>query len=337
MYHNYIYIVTGCTGYVGNVFTKKLMSEGCKVIGFARSEKKADRVFGENKPIMVYGDITKKDDVERLFNNVDSNYVIIHTVAKVSIGEASQAELNSITVGGTKNIVEACVSHKVKKLLQISSTEALPKGVDLSKDLCDYKPNPNKSGKGYGRTKSMADKIVLDAVKEYGLNASILMFASVLGPGDYTNGHMQQMFIDYIEGRLPASIKGGYNDFDIRDVVEVLPEVIEKSKSGDAYIFANQPSKINDSLWVIAEKLGKKKLKTLPIWLAYVGVPFLTIWAKIKGQRPLYTSAALSTLGEDANFPLDKVKKEFGYNPRSLKETVNDQVEFLIKEGMIKL
>ncbi len=335
MFRNYTYIVTGATGYVGGVFTKKLLDCGCKVIGFARSEKKAERVFGENKPQMVYGDITKKEDVKRLFENADNNYVVIHTVAKVSIGEASKEELQSVTVDGTKNVVCECVERGVKKLIHISSTEALPKGIDLSDGLKGYVPNPEKTRKGYGRTKSQADKIVLEASKN--IDLSILMFASVLGPGDYTNGHMQQMFIDYIEGRLPASINGGYNDFDIRDVAEVLPNIVEKSRSGECYIFANKPSKINDSLWVIADKLGKKKLVTLPIWIAYLGVPIFAIMSKISGKRPLYTSAALATLREKADFPIEKAKEEFGYNPRPLTQTVSDQVDFLIKEGMVKV
>ena len=39
------YIVTGCTGYVGNVITKKLLDEGCNVVGLARDEEKVKRVF----------------------------------------------------------------------------------------------------------------------------------------------------------------------------------------------------------------------------------------------------------------------------------------------------
>ena len=54
------YIVTGCTGYVGNVITKKLLSEGLSVVGLARSEEKVKRVFGDNKPTVVYGDIRGK-------------------------------------------------------------------------------------------------------------------------------------------------------------------------------------------------------------------------------------------------------------------------------------
>lgn len=335
MYKGYTYIVTGATGYVGGVFTKKLLSEGCNVIGFARSEKKAKRVFGENMPKMIYGDITNKNDVESLFANADENYVVIHTVAKVSIGEASKQELMSVTVDGTKNVVNECVNKKVKKLIHISSTEALPKNVALDKDLTNYFPIPEKTRKGYGRTKALADKIVLDASKN--IDVSIIMFASVLGPGDYTNGHMQQMFIDYIEGRLPASIKGGYNDFDIRDVADVLPNIIEKSRAGECYIFAHEPNTINDSLNVIAKKLNKKKLITLPIWIAYLGVPIFSIISKISGKRPLYTSSALATLKEKADFSIEKAKTEFGYNPRPLCETVSDQVDFLIKEGMVKL
>ncbi len=335
MFKDYTYIVTGATGYVGGVFTKKLLDEGCNVIGFARSEKKAKRIFGNNMPKMIYGDITKSDDVARLFNNADENTVVIHTVAKVSIGEASKAELYSVTVEGTINVVNECVNHNVKKLLHISSTESLPKKVELDKDLNGYMPIPEKSRKGYGRTKALADKIVLEAKDK--IDVSLIMFASVIGPGDYTNGHMQQMFIDYIEGRLPASIKGGYNDFDIRDVALVLPQIIEKSRAGECYVFAHEPNTINDSLNVISDKLGVKKLITLPIWLAYLGVPIFALISKITGKRPLYTASALSILKEDANFSIEKAKNEFGYNPRPLKETVSDQIDFLIKEGMVKI
>ncbi len=337
MYRENTYIVTGCTGYVGNVFTKKLLADGCKVIGFARSEQKATRIFGANKPQMVYGDITNPEDVEKLFQTAGERAVVIHTVAKVSIGEASKQELQSVTVDGTKYVVEACVLHKAKKLLHISSTEALPKGIVLNEDLRNYIPDSSRAKKGYAKAKSMADEIVFQAAKKEGLDASILMFASVLGPGDYGKSHMSQMFIDYIEGRLPASIRGGYNDFDIRDVADVLPAIVEKSKGGEAYIFAHQPSQINDSLSVIREKLGCKKLVSLPLWLAYVGAPFLSLTAKLAGKRPLYTAAALSALSEDANFPIEKAKREFGYSPRPLQETVRDHVDFMIAEGMVQV
>lgn len=337
MHSDYTYIVTGCTGFVGNVLTKRLISDGLKVVGFARSEKKVKQVFGDNAPQMIYGDVTKKEDVDRLFENADSNTVVIHTVAKVSIGESSNEEMQSITVDGTSNVVSCCINKKVKKLLHITSTEALPRNKTLLENAKQYIPDPNNTTNGYARTKSLADKIVLDAVENNGLDASLLMLASVIGPGDYTKGHMSQMFIDYIEGRLPASIDGGYNDFDIRDVADVLPNIVDKSVAGENYIFANKPNKINNMLNIIANKLNKKKLITLPIWMAYAGLPFLTLWAKMTKKRPLYTKVALSTLKEDADFPLEKTIETFGYTPRPLEQTVSDQVDFFIENNMVKL
>ena len=62
----------------------------------------------------------------------------------------------------------------------------------------------------------MSSKTFIKAVKENNLPASLLLLAGVLGPGDYSNTHMTQVMIDFISKKLPASINGGYNDFDIR-------------------------------------------------------------------------------------------------------------------------
>ena len=333
---NITYIVTGCTGYVGNVITKKLMTEGCQVIGLARDEEKVNKVFNDNKPIIIYGDIRNKNDLEKLFIG-DNPFIVIHTVAYVSIGEGDMKELHDVTVGGTKNMVEVSLNHNTIKFLHISSTEALPHNLKLNSNLSNYIPTPKHVRKGYNRAKSEADVVILDAVKNNNLNASLILLAGVLGPGDYSNTHMTQVIIDYINGNLPASINGGYNDFDIRDVVNVLPNIIDKTVKGESYLFANKPDKINEVLKYVSNYTGRKMLPTLPIWIAYVGLPFLWLWSKITRKRPLYTSASLASLRADTNFPIDKVIKEFNYNPRPLEETVTDHVKFLIENGMVKL
>jgi len=333
---NRLYVVTGCTGYVGNVPTKKLMEMGCRVVGLARDPQKVQRVFGENPPKIVYGDIRDPKALCQLFEE-GSTHVVIHTVAYVTIGEGSKKDLYDITVEGTRNMIEAALAHQTEKFLHISSSEALPKGLKLEEDMKNYIPRPEGAEGEYSRAKSMADVAVLEAVREKGLPASLLLLAGVLGPGDYSRTHMTQVIIDFIEGRLPASVDGGYNDFDIRDVADVLPAIVENAKVGESYIFANKPDKINEVLGYVAHKTGRKLPATLPIWIAYVGLPFLFVWAKLTGTRPLYTGDALKSLRKDTNFPLGKSEKEFGYHPRSLQQTVEDHVDFLVKEGMVTL
>ncbi len=329
------YIVTGCTGYVGNVLAKKLLSMGERVVGLARSEKKVKRVFPDGGIEIVYGDITNAADVERLFAGGEE-FTVLHTAAVVTIGEGDQNEAMRITVEGARNVVEACLRHNVKKLVQISSSEALP-AEGLDSELSNYNPQPDGMKKGYARAKCAADRILLDAVKERGLHASLLMFAAVLGAGDYTNGHMNQLIADFVEGRLPASIKGGYNITDIQDVAAVLPAILENSKAGESYVFAGEKLPINDILRAASAVSGRKLPVTLPMWLAYVGLPFLSVWFKIRKKRPLYTATALRTLKRKGDFPVEKAKREFGYNPSPIEETVKNHVDFLVENAMITL
>ena len=336
MNKNITYIVTGCTGYVGNAITKKLLSYGCSVVGLARDEEKFNRVFGENRPEVVFGDICDEGALRRLFSG-EGPFVVIHTVAYVSIGEGDEGELFRVTVGGTEAMLKMAVEHGAEKFLHISSSEAIPEGMKLDPEMKNYIPTPEKARKGYNRAKSMADVAVLRAVKEQGLNASLLMPAGVLGPGDYSNTHMTQLMIDFVEGRIPASIDGGYNDFDIRDMTDVLDKIFERSEAGETYIFANQPDKINEVLSYVAEATGAKMRPTLPMWIAYVGLPFLYLGSLITGKRPLYTLSSLASLRADTDFPLDKSKRVFGYSPRPLRETVMDHIEFLKENGMLKI
>ncbi len=335
MKNDFTYIVTGCTGYVGNVITKKLLDEGCSVIGLARSRAKFEKVFKDKKPNVVYGDIKNVDDLEKLFAD-EGPFVIFHTVAYVSIGEGDMQELYDVTVGGTENMIKVALGHNVHKFFHISSTEAIPHKLKLESDLSNYIPTPSKTRKGYSRAKSCADVAVLKAVKEHDLPASLLLLAGVLGPGDYSNSHMTQVMIDFINKKLPASIDGGYNDFDIRDFADVIPEIVENAKKGESYLFANRPDKINEVLSHVANMFGRKLPPTLPIWIAYVGLPFLFLGAKVTKKRPLYTLSSLASLKADTDFPLDKVKGEFGYSPRPLKETVEDHMQFLLDNGVVK-
>ena len=49
------------------------------------------------------------------------------------------------------------------------------------------------------------------------------------------------------------------------------------------------------------------------------------------------TEAALHALHADADFPIGKAQKAFGYAPRPLEETVRDHARYLAEQGWVKL
>ena len=303
-----IYIITGITGYVGNVIAKKLLEENKHVIGLARSKEKVKKVFKkdyENLEI-VYGDIRSKEDIAKLFKYENKKYVVIHLVAYVTIGEGDKETLYSITLGGTQNIVDESLKHDVIKFINISSTEAIEKDKKSNKDFASYYVDETKLKEGYPRAKASADKYILDAYKNYGLNATI------------------------------ASCKGGYSVIDVRDIASIILNVVSKGEKGKGYIISNRYVSITEMLEIVREKYHKKKIVTLPLFIAYIGLPFIHIYYKIIKKRPLYTLKSLETIKEKTDFIIEDAKNTFDFKPRDIKESILDEIDFLLEEGYIR-
>ena len=90
------------------------------------------------------------------------------------------------TVWGTKNVVAACVRHQVKRLVHISSLSVLDhashrKNVPVN-EASPLEPHPELRG-AYSQTKLVAEKVVLDAIRNQDLPAVILRPGQIFGPG----------------------------------------------------------------------------------------------------------------------------------------------------------
>jgi dihydroflavonol-4-reductase len=74
----------------------------------------------------------------------------------------------------------------------------------------------------------------------------------------------------------------------------------------------------------------------LPYWLAELGVPFLKAYAHIRGTDPLYTRESLEILKTSHHMiSSEKAKKELGYHPRPLEETIRDTLDWFRENGYL--
>ena len=269
-------------------------------------------------------------------HNPDTQLIVIHTAAIVSISSKVDKKVVDVNVNGTKNIVELCLRHKVKKLVHTSSVHAIPEkshGETIT-EVSEFDP---KSVHGlYAKTKAAASQIVLNAVKQ-GLNASIVHPSGIIGPGDYGRTHLTQLVISYLNGTLTACVNGGYDFVDVRDVADGIISCVENGRAGECYILSNQFYTIQEVLDDLHEITGKRRLKSvLPLWFAKLTAPLAEVWYKMLRQPPLYTSYSLYTLESNGNFSHEKATQELGYHPRSMKDTLTDMAYWLESYNRIK-
>lgn len=327
----YIYIVTGAKGHLGSTILRLLQNTDADVRGLVLPTENAR---GHHNIRYFTGDVRDTESLRPLFENTgDLPVRVIHTAGIVDISEQVSPLLYDVNVNGTRNVVELCREYQVERLVYVSSVHAIPEK-DKTSVLTEVNHfSPEEVVGGYAKTKAEATQLVLDAA-ETGLDAVVVHPSGILGPYDASGNHLVQMVSDYLYGKLPACVSGGYDFVDVRDVAKGCLLAAEKGRRGQCYILSNRHYELRDVLSVVRSFGGGRRLPVLPMWLAKTATPFIRMHAKRKKERPLFTRYSLYTLKSNDRFSHDKATAELGYRPRDLVQTLRDTVIWL--KGAVK-
>lgn len=327
-----LYIVTGADGHLGNTIVRMLQTlpdpfvRGLLLPGVTPPCYQTDRVQ------YVWGDIRDLASLEPLFENTAGMEVyVIHTAGIVDISQDVTPQIYDVNVNGTKNMLALCRKYQIKRLVYVSSVHAIPEKNDMSVIAETKMFSSDAVIGGYAKTKAEATQAVLDAAAD-GLDAVVVHPSGILGPYCQTGNYLVQLVTDYLEGHLPACVKGGYDFVDVRDVAIGCLLAAEKGRRGESYILSNRHYEIKDLLYMVRKAVNGKrlprKLPVLPMWMARAAAPVIQFYAKCRHIRPLYTTYSLYTLQSNDKFTHDKATKELGYHPRDLYETIRDTVRW---------
>ncbi len=331
-----LYLLTGAAGHLGTALIKQLIEQQKAVRALVLPGEMHLSKLVDSGAEIVYGDVRSLESLEPFFANPEGrDLVVIHAAGIVSIASRYVKMVQDVNVTGTKNIVELCKKHRVKRLVYVSSVHAIPEAPQ-GQTICEISQfDPQKVTGLYAKTKAEATQLVLDAAAE-GLNACVVHPSGIIGPYDYGHGHLTQLIIDYLKGRLTACVNGGYDFVDVRDVAAGILSCCEKGEPGQCYILSGAYVDVKDLLFLLHEITGKRAIRTiLPRWFAKCTAPLAELYYKLLRQPPLYTSYSLYTLAVNAKFSHEKASGLLGYQPRPLRQTLEDTASWLKAHGRV--
>ncbi|MBQ8327844.1 MAG: NAD-dependent epimerase/dehydratase family protein [Lachnospiraceae bacterium] len=336
---NTLYLVTGAAGFLGGTVLRQLIERGDRVRAFALPNDKAIKYIPEGVEV-IEGDICNIEDVERFFTVPEgTETIVLHIASVVTVSPDYNPLVMNVNVGGTKNIIQGCLSHpECKKLVYCSSTGAIPeekKGKRIKEVI--YFDEDQVLG-CYSRSKAIATQAVLDAVRTEGLNACVVHPSGILGPEDPAVGETTKTVIDIINGEMPMGIDGSFNLCDVRDLAAGTIAAADRGRKGQCYILGNEEVSFRDFAKMLEQEAGCKPIKSfLPLKVAYFVAKMLEKKAKRSGKQPLMTTFSVYNLARNNCFDSSKAKEELGYTTRSYEETIRDQVQWLKEAGKIKV
>jgi len=141
-------LVIGGSGHIGNNLVRLLLQKGWKVRVLISSSKLP---LQDKNLSYINGNIA---DYSSMLQVIKKDDVVFDLAAKISLYKKDNS-LYSINYMGTKNVVDACIKNKAKKLIYVSSSHVIdPKAKGILTE-----PNTtldtNKYTDDYGRTKAM--------------------------------------------------------------------------------------------------------------------------------------------------------------------------------------
>ena len=336
-----IYLLTGAAGFLGSNICLQLLEKGCKVRALVLpNDKSVTYIPGDVE--VVFGDLCDADSLEPFFNVPEGcSSVIIHCASMVTVDPQYSEKLMAVIVGGTRNIITKCLAHpECEKLVYVSSTGALPEqphGTPIP-EVDRFTPcDPKKVVGAYSQSKATATQMVLDAVKVMGLKACVVHPSGILGPNDHALGETSRTVLQIIRGEMPMGMQGSFNLCDVRDLAAGTIAAIDKGRIGECYILANEPVTLKEMCEMLREECNAKKISIyLPLGLADKIAQTLEKQAEKTGKKPLMTTFSVYNLARNNVFDYSKAQRELGYTTRPYQQTIHDEVQWMMQEGLIQ-
>jgi UDP-glucose 4-epimerase len=169
-------LVTGGAGYIGSIVSRRLITQGHDVVVFDSLERGHREAVAPEARLIV-ADLRNPDEVDAALSSGFDG--VLHFAALALVGESVEhpERYYRTNVGGTLNLLEAMVAHKVPRLV-FSSTCAVygqPDEVPIAETA------PPRPQNAYGASKLAADHLIGDFCVAYGIGAVSLRYFNVAG------------------------------------------------------------------------------------------------------------------------------------------------------------
>lgn len=326
-------MITGATGLIGSRLVKILADRGFHIKALVRDEGRAKQLI--DVPVeFVTGDLNNAAAIEMALQGCD---YLFHLAADYRLWVPDPEVMTRTNVEGTRLLMQKALEAGVERIVYTSSVCVLGCNADGSPADEDAASTVADMISPYKKSKFLAEKVVMDMVRDEGLPAVIVNPSTPVGPGDSRPTPTGTMVLNAARDGGMFYADTGLNVAHVDDIALGHLLALENGKVGRRYILGGDNLSLKDLFAMtagITSKPGPRfKVPQAVMYSAGFAGEMLAKLGLIK--NPIATMDSVRMASKKMYYSSDRAEKELGYTHRPALEAVQDAVCWFKAQHML--
>lgn len=314
-------VVSGATGFIGRRLVASLERQGIQIVALVRDAGKANRFWAGTTIGWRQVDFSANKDIGAVCEGADTVFHLAgYAHAEDANDDANSTVHQTVTVEGTRALVNAAMRARVRHFVFVSSVKVIGEGSDCRLD----ENSPIAPTTAYGRAKHEAEKIVLETGARHGMHVAVLRLPIVYGFGH--KGNLARMIAGIARGWFPPlpEVHNKRSLVHADDVVQAMCFAAKNPRAnGEVYLVTDGRAYSTHHICVlIRHALGKAEPNwKVPLSLLEVAARMGDTVGRVRGRPFFFNSVTLNKLLGSAWYSSEKIERDLGFKPKQTLET----------------
>jgi dihydroflavonol-4-reductase len=240
--------LTGASGFVGSHVLRALLAAQYQVSALIRPGSRPLPPLDGCTP--VWGDLLHAGD---LVKHMAGCRYLVHTAALYSFSPGAHRKIFATNVQGTIAVLEAAHQAGIERAVVTSSSSTVGpsnEGRPATEDDWDVDAGPS----AYHRSKLQQARAALAAQ----IPVVLVLPTAPVGPGDWKPTPTGKMILDFMRGRIFATLGGGMNVVAVEDVARAHVLALQYGRPHERYLVGGENMSLSQLWQRLAHICGRK-------------------------------------------------------------------------------
>ncbi|MGH7312195.1 MAG: hopanoid-associated sugar epimerase, partial [Candidatus Rokuibacteriota bacterium] len=324
-------LVTGGTGFVGANVVRELLRAGATVRVLARPHGDR-RGLADLAVDIAEGDLRDPASLRRAATGVAT---LFHVAADYRLWARDPRELYHTNVEGTRAMLAAAVEAGVRRIVYTSTVGALGIPKDGAPGTEDTPVSLGDMVGPYKASKFVAEQVALEFARS-GAPVVVVNPSAPVGPWDVKPTPTGQMLVDFLRGKMYASLDTGLNVVHVRDVARGHLLAAERGRAGEKYILGHANLSLSQIFQLLADVTGLRPPRfRIPYAVAWLAAAGMESAARLGRGTPAVSLTAVRMARKRMYFSPSKAVRELGLPQSDPREALVEAVEWFTRYGYV--